>query len=158
MFKFIFLFILSIQSIIALDITIGKYDRVDLPIFNLQDIKAKIDTGAKTSSLHCSFIKQIDEKTVSFEVLDSSHKKYIKKIYTMPITRIAKVRSSNGHIENRYVISIKTIIFNKTFDIEYTLRNRELMSYPILLGREFLQKGFIVDVRKEDLSFNKKNK
>ncbi|MGB5794080.1 ATP-dependent zinc protease [Poseidonibacter sp.] len=158
MFKYIFLFILSIQSIIALDITIGKYDRVDLPIFNLQDIKAKIDTGAKTSSLHCSFIKQIDEKTVSFEVLDSRHKKYIKKIYTLPITRIASVRSSNGHIENRYVISIKTIIFNKTFDIEYTLRNREMMNYPILLGREFLQKGFIVDVRKEDLSFNKKNK
>jgi hypothetical protein len=161
MLKFIFskrvLFLfLSFQIICASEIVIGKFDRIDLPELKLQNIRIKADTGAKTSSLHCSFIKLLDEKRVSFEVLDKTHKKYRKKRYIMPIVRIANVKSSNGHVEERYVISTKIIIFNKSYDTEFTLRNRKKMNYPILLGREFLQQGFLVDVSKEYLSYTKK--
>ena len=156
MFKFILISFIFIQSLIAENIVIGKYDRVDLPILKLKNLKAKIDTGAKTSSLHCSFIKDIDENTVVFEVLDKSHKKYKEKRYSMPIERIATVRSLNGIVENRYVISTKMIIFDKSFDVEFTLRNRKQMNYPILLGREFLKNEFLVDVREKDISFSSK--
>lgn len=159
MFKFLFLSLIIIQSLFADNIIIGKYDRIDLPILKLNDLKAKIDTGAKTSSLHCSYIKEINEDTVAFEVLDETHKKYREKRYAMPIERIAKVRSSNGIIEKRYVILTKVIIFDKSYDVEFTLRNRKKMNYPILLGREFLENGFIVDVTKQNISFlEKKNK
>jgi hypothetical protein len=146
----------SFQSLLANDILIGKYDRLDLPVLKLKNLRAKIDTGARTSSLHCSYIKQIDENNVEFDVLDETHKKYKEKIYTMPIKRIASVRSSNGIVEKRFVISTKVVIFDKSFDTEFTLRDREKMNYPILLGREFLRQGFLVDVRKKYISYSKK--
>lgn len=155
MLRIILIFSFFVSFIYSDDIIIGKYDRIDLPFFNLKNLKAKIDTGAKTSSLHCSYINSLDNKYVTFEVLDKNHKKYKNKRYTLPIVRIASVRSSNGIVENRYVISTKVIIFNKSIDTEFTLRDRRKMNYPVLLGREFLQKGFLVDVRKEDLSFFK---
>ncbi|WP_122893511.1 ATP-dependent zinc protease family protein [Arcobacter peruensis] len=158
MFKFIFFLFISIQFLIANSTVIGKYDRVDLPLLKLKNLRAKVDTGAKTSSLHCMFIKQIEDEKVEFDVLDKSHKKYKDQKYIMPIKRIAKVRSSNGIVEKRYVISTEVIIFNKSYEVEFTLRDRKKMSYPILLGREFLEKDFIVDVRKKNLSFIQKNK
>ena len=66
------------------------------------------------------------------------------------------MRSSNGIVEKRYVISTNVFIFNKVFDTEFTLSNRIKMNYPILLGREFLQKGFLVDVRESNISFSQK--
>ncbi|KAB7881937.1 ATP-dependent zinc protease family protein [Poseidonibacter ostreae] len=144
----------SFQSLSAKDLLIGKYDRLDLPVLKLKNLRAKIDTGAKTSSLHCSYIKQIDENSVEFDVLDDTHKKYKEKIYTMPIKRVASVRSSNGIVEKRFVISTKVVIFDNTYDVEFTLRNRAKMNYPILLGREFLKQGFLVDVREEYLSYS----
>ncbi len=145
-----------LASLYAKDIVIGKYDRVDLPLLNLKDLRAKIDTGAKTSSLHCSFIESIDDKYVVFDVLDETHKKYKNQKFKLPIRRIAKVRSSNGIIEKRYVILTEVFIFGKYIETEFTLTNRKKMNYPILLGREFLKKGFIVDVRKEYISYKNK--
>ena len=145
-----------LQSLIAQDFVIGKFDRIDLPALNLKNLKSKIDTGAKTSSLHCSYIKQLDGNLVEFEVLDETHKKYKETKFTMPIERIASVRSSNGIVEKRFVISTKVIIFGKSYDTEFTLRNRVKMNYPILLGREFLKQGFLVDVRKEFISYSQK--
>lgn len=81
MIKTIFFFLIFVSNLFAQSIIIGKYDRVDLPQLKLENIKAKIDSGAKTSSLHCSYIKQLDEDTVIFEVLDKSHKKFRKKIF-----------------------------------------------------------------------------
>ncbi len=156
MHRFVLVLLFFIQSLIAETTIIGKSDRVDLPILKFENLKAKIDTGAKTSSLHCSYIEQINESTVVFEVLDKTHKKYRKKRYSLPIIRIATVRSSNGIVEKRYVISTNVFIFNKVFDTEFTLSNRIKMNYPILLGREFLQKSFLVDVRESNISFSQK--
>lgn len=143
-FSFFLFFNISLANTI-----IGKSDYVDLPNLNIKNIKAKIDTGAKTSSLHAKNIKSKDGKNVIFEIYE--------KRYTLPISRIVVVKSSNGISEKRYVIKTKLLIFNKVFDLEYSLTNREKMSYPILLGRNFLEKGFLIDVTKENLSFGLKN-
>ena len=157
MYKTLFVVILFIQCLFAENLLIGKYDRIDLPQLHLENLKAKIDTGAKTSSLHCIYIEQTEDNKVIFDVLDKTHKKYKEEKYILPIKRIATVRSSNGLVEKRYVISTEVIIFDKSYDVEFTLRNRKKMDYPILLGREFLEKGFIVDVNKQYLSFSKEN-
>ncbi len=93
-FKAILIFFIFLNNLYSNDIIIGKYDRLDLPMLNLKDLRAKIDTGAKTSSLHCIFIESKDNKFVTFDVLDKTHKKYENKRYTLPIVRIAQVRSS----------------------------------------------------------------
>lgn len=123
---------------------IGKSDFVDLPQFNIKKIEAKIDTGAKTSSLNAKNIKSEDEKNVEFEVLN---KKYI-----LPISRVAFIKSSNGLVQKRYIIKTTLKIFKKNYFLEFSLANRENMNYPILLGRNFLENGFLVDVNKQNLS------
>lgn len=67
------------------------------------------------------------------------------------------MKSSNGISEKRYVIKTNLIIFNRVEEIEFSLTNRENMSFPLLLGRNFLMKGFLVDVTKENLSFGLNN-
>lgn len=125
---------------------IGKSDYIDLPTLNIKNINAKIDTGAKTSSLHAKNIKSTDGKNVIFELYENK--------YTLPISRIVLVKSSNGISERRYVIKTKIVIFDRIEELEFTLTNREKMSFPVLLGRNFLKKGFLVDVTKENLSFD----
>ena len=158
MFKSFFLLLFCIEFLSANSTVIGRYDRIDLPQLKLKNLRVKVDTGAKTSSLHCMYIKKTVDGKVEFDVLDKTHEKYKDQKYIMPIKRIASVRSSNGMVEKRYVISTEVIIFGKSYDVEFTLRDRKKMSYPILLGREFLEKDFIVDVRKKNLSFIQKNK
>ena len=158
MYKFALVLLIFIQSVIAENLIIGKYDRINLPQLNLKNLRSKIDTGAKTSSLHCRYIEEVEDEKVEFYVLDKSHKKYKNKKYTLPIERIATVRSSNGMVEKRYVITTQVVIFNKSYDVEFTLRDRKEMDYPVLLGREFLRKGFLVDVRQKNLSFSQENK
>ncbi len=143
-----FLFILLFSNISFAYTLIGKSDYLDLPTLNLKNIKAKIDTGAKTSSLHAKNIVLKDKKNVEFEL-------FFKK-YKLPISRVAIIKSSNGISQKRYVIKTKVWIFDKIEEIEFTLTNRESMRFPILLGRNFLKNNYLVDINKENLSFNSK--
>jgi hypothetical protein len=68
------------------------------------------------------------------------------------------VKSSNGIVETRFTIKTEILIFNKIEEIELTLTERGSMKYPVLLGRKFLSKKFIVDTAKKNLSFKKKLK
>jgi len=145
-------FLLFFLQIVNASIIIGKTDRVDFPKLNLEDIKVKIDTGAKTSALHCSYIKVRENNIVEFKVLNSN------KSFFYPITRVAKIKSSNGFVEKRYIIKTEIVLFNNIYHTEFSLTNRKSMKYPVLLGRSFLKENFLVDVNKEDLSFLEKEK
>jgi len=146
--KIFILIFLSIISLYSKDI-LGQIDKFDLPLLNLTNIEARIDTGATTSSLYCTSIKQLDENTIEFKVLD-------KQIFIRPIFRVSKVKSSNGEIEKRYFIKTDIIIFDKKYELELSLANRVKMKYPLLIGRELLLQDFIVDVSQQNLSYNKK--
>ena len=149
----IFLLVLILCSFSnARNTIIGKVDLIDLPDLKLENIKAKIDTGACTSSLHCSYINAIDNKTIEFKVLDDTHIKFRDKIIKLPLKRIAEVRSSNGAVEKRYVIETKVRLFDKLYKTAFTLRGRKKMEPPVLLGRKLLEQAFGVDVAKENLS------
>ena len=128
---------------------LGEIDKFDLPLFNLQNIEARIDTGATSSSIHCISIEQIDHKSVKFKLLNNYE--FIK-----PISKIAKVKNSNGIIQERFFVKTKIKIFEKDYEIELSLNNRENMKYPLLIGRELLNQGFIVDVSQKNLSFKSK--
>jgi hypothetical protein len=154
MFKALLLFLIILSNIFSQELILGKTDRYDLPELNLKSVKAKIDTGAKTSSLHCMTIKADKNGFVKFIVLDENNKKFTGKYITKKITRITNVKSSNGTVQKRYFIQTPIIVYNKTYNMELSLSFRGSMRYPLLIGRELIKQGFLVDVTKKDLSFN----
>lgn len=130
--------------------SIGRTALVSLPDFNLKDIKAKVDTGAKTSAIYCSdIVLSHNAKFVEFYLFDKEHSQYSGKKFTLAVERIAKVRSSNGEVENRVFVLINIRYAGKQHTSEFSLSNRISMKYPILLGRSFLRNNYVVDVSKK---------
>lgn len=136
--------------------TIGRTDFIGLPDFGLEAIPCKIDTGADTSSLHCSRIRVVEDKdgneVLEFRVLDKRHPLFNGQKCRFADFSERSVRSSNGQVEERYSITTTLMLFGLQWPVEFTLTDRGQMRYPVLLGRRFLRKGFVVDVARKDLS------
>ena len=141
-------------------VVIGRKDKVDFPKLGLYNVDAKVDTGAYTSSIHCRDLKVIDkggEKYIRFILINPSQPSY-NKVLTRPIYARRRVKNSFGQVGRRYIIRTQISLFGERFEIELSLTDRSKMDYPVLLGRKLLNKGFIVDVSKSDLSYKQKNK
>lgn len=145
----LFLFTLLMLNISYSKDIIGKFERINLKEFGLYNIRAKIDTGAKTSSLHCSFIHELSDNYVAFILLDEDHKKFIPASKIAKISRTAKVKSSNGKIQKRYFVKTVITILGKEYLTEFSLTDRGSMRFPVLIGRSLLKKNFCVDVTKK---------
>lgn len=134
---------------------IGRREKVDLPDFNLNQIEAKIDTGAYTSALHCQKVKTVvrnGQEYVAFQLLDAAHPHFKNQIFEFPIHKVKKIKSSNGSVQSRYIIKSTLKLGNDTFQIEFSLADRSRMEYPILIGRKALKNKFLIDVSKKHLS------
>lgn len=141
-------------------ITIGRADKADFPELLISDIDIKVDSGAYTSSIHCSNIKEItanNESCIKFTLLDPSYPDYNNKEFTFKEYTSKIVKSSNGISETRFMITTEIFIFNTTFPIYLTLSERKNMKFPVLLGRKFLNKKFVIDTVKKNLSHKLKN-
>jgi len=141
--------------------TIGRIDRADFPEINLRDISLKVDTGAFTSSIHCHHVHEVEangEKRIEFELLDPSHPEYENKVYKVKTYTQKAIKSSNGNIEQRFIIETVIEIFNEVYPIELSLSERGDMKFPVLLGRKFLNKRFIVNPALKNISFKLKSK
>lgn len=130
---------------------IGKTDIADFPQLNLFGIDIKVDTGAYTSSFHCHNI-EIENGILKCQFLDPEHEKYHEKYFYFKDFSEKMVKSSNGVSENRFIIKTEILIFGQIFPIQLSLTERGSMRYPVLLGRKFLSKKFIVDTSKKKLS------
>ena len=131
---------------------IGRTDIVDFPKLELFDIDIKVDSGANTSSFHCHSIEE-ENKVLKCQFLDPKHEKYHEKYFIFEEFTQKMVKSSNGIAENRYLIKTEILIFNEIHSIELSLTERGSMKFPVLLGRKFLSKKFMVDTAKKNLSF-----
>jgi len=131
--------------------TIGRQDVVNLPEFDLQNIQTKVDTGAYTSSIHCTNVK-LQDGVLLFTIPIGGTRVYKKETF---ITK--KIRSSNGKSEHRYVITSNIQLFGKIYKINFSLSDRSKMKNPILIGRRFLKNKFLVDVAEKNLSFDDKS-
>lgn len=136
-------------------IVIGRKDIADFPEIGFDQVGVKIDTGAYTSSIHCSKI-YVENGTLYCNFFDEKHPEYSLKTHAFKDFRTIKVKSSNGIAQNRYEIKTKISIFNKNYKISLSLSDRSDMKFPVLLGRKFLNPKFIVDPALVDLSFNNK--
>ena len=134
-------------------ILLGRSDIVDFPKLNLFGIDIKVDSGAYTSSIHCHHII-VDNNVLKCQFLNPKHQKFHQKPLTFSDFKQKNVKSSNGIIEKRYLIKTEILIFNKIRLIELTLTERGSMRFPVLLGRKFLSRKFIIDTSKKNLSLN----
>lgn len=138
--------------------TIGRKDSIDFPELGINDVKVKIDTGAYGCALHCHHIELENETTLRFKILDPSYPSYEDKFFYTSNYSVKNVKNSGGVTESRYAIKTPIIIFNKIYQVEFSLTSREDMKTPVLLGRKFLSGRFIVDVAQLDLSLKLKKK
>lgn len=134
---------------------IGRRERITLPDWKLKMIPAKVDTGAYTSSIHCTFLeeKEVDgDRILFYRVLDTSDRKYKDLIHQTNDYSQKKVKNSFGQVEVRYKVKTKVIMFDEEFEAEFTLTDRSKMRNAILLGRKMIQGKFLVDVSEVNLS------
>jgi hypothetical protein len=130
---------------------VGWRENISLPEFKLKDLKAKIDTGAKTSALHAEEIEHIVEKGkrfVRFVIVTDEGKRHIIK---SPFIEDRTVKSSTGHTTIRPVVKTKIKMGKSAFDIEITLINRDLMGFRMLIGREALNGRFLINPARSHL-------
>lgn len=130
---------------------IGRFDRADFPDLHLKDIAVKIDTGAYSSAIHCDNIQE-EDGVLRCTFLDQEHQLTNGKEFTFTDFDVVFVRSSNGIVQRRYQIQSRIKIFDTIYKISLSLSARQEMRYPVLLGRKFLTKKFIVDTEYMDLS------
>jgi len=136
---------------------LGRYDRVDLPGLGLINIHAKIDTGAYTSSLHCQRAEVVEGK-LEFVLLDDEHPEFTGMKFTFTEFEERDIKNSFGDLERRFVIHTTLKIFNEEIMTEFSLSNRGLLKFPILIGRKILRDRFLIDVKKKNLSYREKRK
>lgn len=136
---------------------IGMTDIVDFPDLELFDVKAKVDTGAYTSALHCKDVRLVKSglrTTLSFLVVGQTgtvETRFYSADYTQRL-----IKNSFGIAEKRYVIKTRIKLFGRIIRAEFTLADRERMKNPVLLGRKLLRNRFIVDVSQQNLSYERK--
>ncbi len=129
-------------------VTVGWQEWCALPKLHLPAIKAKIDTGAKTSALHAWDIytaHRHGELYVHFTIHPIQRNIRITELCTARVIDQRTIMSSSGQKEKRYVIKTPIALGNMIWDIEITLTNRDAMSFRMLLGRDALKGHIIVD-------------
>ncbi|MBA6327476.1 ATP-dependent zinc protease [Colwellia sp. MB02u-6] len=132
-------------------IIIGSLETITLPDLAITDIQVRVDTGAKTSSLHVDNIKKFKKNgkvMVRFDLHPDVYNLENMVSCEAPIHDIRRVKSSNGTAEQRYVISTLVKLGSELWPIEITLTDRSDMSYLMLFGREAIGERFLIDPSK----------
>lgn len=133
---------------------IGWREWIHLPDMSKRMIKAKIDTGARTSAIHAEDIKIFkrgQKRFVRFKLLPDQKSDRKSKIIEMEMLEKRKVRSSIGHESIRPVVKTELKIGENAYEIELTLVNRDIMGFRMLIGRQALIEKFLVDPHKSFL-------
>ncbi len=140
-------------------IIIGSIEVCDLPDIGINNLQVRIDTGAKTSSLHVDNLEKYEDQGKPWVRFDIHPDVYdIKKVTSCKaaLHDVRSIKSSNGTSEVRYVIETLMRLGEDAWPIEITLTNRSDMSYLMLLGREGMGKRILVNPAKTFLLSKKK--
>lgn len=127
---------------------IGWREWLILPELNIHHIKAKVDTGARTSALHAFSLRPFKENNIdriSFDIHPVQRDSNVVVTCVADIIDKRWVTDSGGHSEERFVIFTPITLGNDTWSIEITLTERDTMLFRMLLGRSAIKKRYVVD-------------
>lgn len=130
------------------ELIVGWREWIGLPALNIEAIRAKIDTGARSSSLHAKKIEVFDQdgkRWARFQVvLDHAHERG-RIPCVAPVSDLRSIKNSFGVSEERVIIRTLLRISDGVWPIEVSLADRENMTFPALLGRTALRRHAVVD-------------
>lgn len=127
---------------------IGWREWISLPDLSIPAIKAKIDTGARTSAIHVFDLEEFETKgrqMVRFGIHPLRKNNAITYWCEAPVLERKNVKNSGGRSEKRYVIQTNAQIGDLSWPINITLTNRDLMMFRMLLGRTALENHFLIN-------------
>ena len=127
---------------------LGWREWVALPQAGVEWVKAKIDTGARSSAIHAFDLEVFDRdgaEWVRFSIHPWQRSDEDHVELTLPVLDRREVRSSNGQVEQRYAVALDVTLAGRTITTVMTLSNRDEMGFRMLIGREALERGFLVD-------------
>lgn len=119
-----------------------------MPKIGIPWIKAKIDTGAQSSALHAYELEEFTRDGadwVAFSIHPWQRSDREPHDVQLPVFDRRVIRSSSGHTEERFIVSVPIILVGRQIDALVSLTNRDEMGFRMLIGREALRQGFIVD-------------
>lgn len=127
---------------------IGNLEFCALPDLGIKALEARVDTGAKTSSLHVDNLEKIERQGkpwLRFDIHPDIYDTSTIVTCETALHDIRRIKSSNGKSERRYIIKTTLSLGDTTWPIEITLTDRKAMSYMMLLGREGMGNRVLVD-------------
>lgn len=110
------------------------------------NLRAKVDTGARTSALHVEDLEVIGPDRVRFQVVLNRNASHRRVHVEAPVLKWARVRSSTGHYSRRCFVRTTVRIAGVEKEIDLSLVSRETMIFRMLIGRTALERDFVVDV------------
>jgi len=134
---------------------IGWREWLAIPSLGVDRIKAKIDTGARTSSIHAFNVQPFTERGaphVSFVICPEQHRRHPEIDCVAEVLDERLVKSSTGHLQHRYVIEVEIDLGGLIWPIELTLARRDSMGFRMLIGREAVRSRFLIDSNRSFLS------
>lgn len=129
-------------------LTLGWREWISLPDLGLTLVKAKVDTGARTSTLHAFYVDRFQRRGVSYVRFGIHPLQRRTTVVVHGEARVLdqrRVSDSGGHREERFVIETRLVLAGQEWPIEVTLTNRETMLFRMLLGRTALTDRILVD-------------
>lgn len=127
-------------------VIIGWTEYVDLPDWGVSRLRAKVDTGARTSALHVENIQELPRDHVGFDVILHRKKRSRRVHVKTRIVRRGVVRSSTGHRTRRIFVRTTLRLGPLVKEVEVSLVDREKMIHRMLLGRNALTGPVLIDV------------
>jgi len=132
-------------------VVIGWSEYVDIAEWNIRGLRAKMDSGARTSALHVENILELSDGRVRFDVRLHRRRSDRRVTVEAPITRRSRVRSSSGRASLRFFVSARIRLGPVEREIELSLVDRRRMIFRLLIGRAALAGSFLVDTSRRNV-------
>lgn len=133
---------------------LGWREIITLPKLGIEQIKVKIDTGARSSALHAFAIKELQKdgkSIIQFQVHPIQRNNHFTITAEAELLEYRKIRNSGGTTQLRPVVKTWVKLGEHQWSIELTLTNRDVMGFRMLLGRQAVRNRFLIDAGKSFL-------